>query len=661
MENLKIDDFKQYSFLSEIKFSKNGKASAVKVSMANDKNSYNSSIYVDKGSGYFKLTNEKGKIGSYIWLDDENILFSETRDKDTKAKIDKGYKITSFYKININGGEAQLVFQIKANVKDISLLDSKNFLLCVDYDNAYPELEGKSEEEIAKILKDYKKEKDYQVVDELPYWFNGKGFINKKRQRLYKYNKDGELLPLTGPLDDVSEYKISPCKKYILFSGYKAPFEIKDIKTNLYLLNLENITIEKVLKQDLIIKTFDFYNDKIFLAASTGEKYAFSEHPNFYIVEKNGDIQNMHSYPLSICSSANTDVALGSGTTAKFIDNAFYFTSLNNYTTDIYKFCLNKCTVENITNWDANIHFFDIFDDKIIFCGMKDLELQELYSIKNGKINKISQFNSEALLNKSLSAPMCFSFKDKDDYKIDGWVMQPIGYNSNKKYPAILNIHGGPKTAYSNCFFHEMQYWANKGYFVIFCNPRGSDGKGNVFADIRGKYGTVDYDNIMQFVEEACELYPNIDKHKLGVTGGSYGGFMTNWIIGHSNKFAAAATQRSISNWVSFSYVSDIGYFFGSDQIQANPWENLEQMWKQSPLKYAPNVKTPTLIIHSNEDYRCWIPEAYQFFTALKLNGIETRMYIFKDENHDLSRTGKPEARVHRIKEITDWMDRFLK
>jgi len=151
-----------------------------------------------------------------------------------------------------------------------------------------------------------------------------------------------------------------------------------------------------------------------------------------------------------------------------------------------------------------------------------------------------------------------------------------------------------------------------------------------------------------------------MDSARIGVTGGSYGGFMTNWIVGHTNRFAAAATQRSICNWISKAYASDIGYYFNTEQMQSDPWRNLEKMWWHSPLKYAPNVTTPTLVLHSDEDYRCWIAEAYQWFTALKLHGVETKLHIFHGENHELSRSGRPDNRVRRLTEITGWMDKYL-
>ncbi len=240
-------------------------------------------------------------------------------------------------------------------------------------------------------------------------------------------------------------------------------------------------------------------------------------------------------------------------------------------------------------------------------------------------------------------------------------MLKPVDFVEGQKYPAILNIHGGPKTVFGTVFFHEMQFWANQGYFVFFCNPRGSDGKGNEFADIRGQYGTIDYDDLMRFTDLVLEEYPAIDQERLGVTGGSYGGFMTNWIIGHTQRFKAAASQRSISNWISMGYTTDIGYYFAPDQIAATPWTDYEKMWYHSPLKYADRVKTPTLFIHSDEDYRCWLPEALQMFTALKYHGVEAKLCMFRGENHELSRSGKPKHRIRRLQEITSWFDRFLK
>jgi dipeptidyl aminopeptidase/acylaminoacyl peptidase len=246
----------------------------------------------------------------------------------------------------------------------------------------------------------------------------------------------------------------------------------------------------------------------------------------------------------------------------------------------------------------------------------------------------------------------------KHGYEVKGFVLMPKEYNPKKKYPAILDIHGGPKTVYGQIYYHEMQVWASKGYLVFFANPTGSDGKGDLFSDIRGRYGEVDYEDLMDFTDLVIRKYP-VDKNNMFVTGGSYGGFMTNWIIGHTKRFKAAATQRSIANWLSFYGTSDIGYYFAKDQTGGHPIYDLEKLWIQSPIKYLDAMETPLLIIHSDLDYRCPIEQAMQLFSLLREKGVTTRFVWFKGETHELSRSGKPHARIKRLEEITNWFDQF--
>lgn len=214
---------------------------------------------------------------------------------------------------------------------------------------------------------------------------------------------------------------------------------------------------------------------------------------------------------------------------------------------------------------------------------------------------------------------------------------------------------------FGTVFHHEMQMWANAGYFVFFTNPRGSDGFGTEFGDINGRYGTVDYDNLMEFTDYVLDHEPDIDRDRVGVTGGSYGGFMTNWIIGHTDRFKAAASQRSIANWISFEYMSDIGHTFTKNEQAAFASEDVDKLWFHSPIKYIGNCKTPTLFVHSEEDYRCNVAEGMEMFAALKVLGVDTRMLMVKGETHELSRSGRPRNRIVRMREILNWMDKYLK
>jgi dipeptidyl aminopeptidase/acylaminoacyl peptidase len=280
---------------------------------------------------------------------------------------------------------------------------------------------------------------------------------------------------------------------------------------------------------------------------------------------------------------------------------------------------------------------------------------QELY---DGRGRQLSRFNERALRDSYVAKPEILNVQ-REGYEVHGFVLRPKDYVPGKKYPVILDVHGGPKTVYGPVFYHEMQYWAGRGYFVIFCNPTGSDGRG-AFMDIRGKYGTIDYEDLMAFTDAALEAWPDMNAEELFETGGSYGGFMTNWIIGHTDRFRACASQRSISNWLSFG-VSDIGAEFVPDQNAADAWSDPEKLWFHSPLKYADRVKTPTLFIHAFEDYRCPIDQGYQMFAALIEHGVESRLVCFRGENHELSRSGKPSHRLKRLREITEWFDAHRK
>ena len=206
-----------------------------------------------------------------------------------------------------------------------------------------------------------------------------------------------------------------------------------------------------------------------------------------------------------------------------------------------------------------------------------------------------------------------------------------------------------------------MQYWTSQGYVVMFCNPTGSLGRGRYFGDVCGKTGINDYEDIMTFVDEVLKTYPQIDDKRLGVTGGSYGGFMTNWIIGHTGRFAAAASQRSTSNNISNEATTGNGSLFTESCLLAGQQRSDELLWEQSPLKFAEQATTPTLFIAALEDYCCYHVESLQMYTALNRIGVDTKVCLFRHENHGLSRTGRPEARIRRLQEITGWMDRYLK
>jgi dipeptidyl aminopeptidase/acylaminoacyl peptidase len=239
---------------------------------------------------------------------------------------------------------------------------------------------------------------------------------------------------------------------------------------------------------------------------------------------------------------------------------------------------------------------------------------------------------------------------------IDTFLVLPEG---DGPFPVLLNIHGGPASQYGFGFFDEFQVYADAGYAVVACNPRGSSGRGLEFVRsvVGDGWGVVDWADIVTVLENTLDSYPQLDRTRMGIMGGSYGGFMTAWAIAHDDRFKSAVVERALLSFLSFEGTSDIGPIFTPNYVQS---DELDVKWAKSPLRYADQIVTPTLMLHSEEDYRCPIEQAEQLLTSLLKRGIEAEMVRFPGEGHELSRSGKPRHRVERFEAILDWHDRHL-
>ena len=410
---------------------------------------------------------------------------------------------------------------------------------------------------------------------------------------------------------------------------------------------------EKLTTSDKSIMDFDVKKDKLVFVGNDFE-YGLVTYSKLFLMDlKDKKVKKfLKDDSISLGNSVNSD-SRGTTRTLKVTDKYIYCEGTRRDKAVIYK--IDFSGKYEIIEKDYSFDDFDVNDKgEILFVKNSSYELPNLYILKDNKEKLVKKYNNSK--NFKL-VPEKFKVKNSD---IDAWIIKPYNFNPKKKYPAILEIHGGPMTVYGEGFMFEFHLLASLGYVIIYSNPFGSDGYGQKFADLRGKYGTIDYEDLMKVTDSAVKNFKFIDENRIGVTGGSYGGFMTNWIIGHTDRFKAAVTQRSISNWVSMFGISDIGYFFSESHIGKDPWENQKGYIEKSPLTYAKNFKTPTLIIHSKEDYRCPVAEGYQLFAALRYNGVDARMAIFEGENHNLSRTGKPKQKTQRLNEIVNWFKKYL-
>jgi dipeptidyl aminopeptidase/acylaminoacyl peptidase len=272
---------------------------------------------------------------------------------------------------------------------------------------------------------------------------------------------------------------------------------------------------------------------------------------------------------------------------------------------------------------------------------------------EGGRERRLTNLNAALFNEVALARPEEFKFKGADGWDIQGWVMRPSG--GSERPPAVLEIHGGPMAMYGWSFFYEFQLLASHGYAVLFFNPRGSTGYGRAFSRaVVGDWGGKDYEDLMAGVDAAIE-HGWVDGNRLGVGGGSYGGYMTNWAVSHTNRFKAAVTMRCVSNLAGMFGYSDLGWFLIDDFMGAVPWKDLDRLAERSPITYVDRIETPLLILHSDQDLRCPIEEGEQMFTALKFLGREVRMVRFEGQTHDLSRNGHPRSRVIRLRHIVGW------
>ena len=652
MQKLQYDDWMKIKFIGNLKTSPSQSAFAFSVASTNlDKNRYDVNIHVYDGERQYQLTGTN-KESVALWINDETILFSSKRLQEDVKGVQ-----TDFYTISLKGGEALKAFTVPLAVTGIKVLDDGQYLLSALTDLRYPndyKASDKVRDARAKQLKD---EAYFTEINEIPFYSNGSDFTVYQRVRLFHYDAQSNTLkPLTEASFNVEQFEIKDKQTiYVLGQVFK---EVASLDSKLILIDLETTKTHVCTPGKYQFYGFKLLNNQVILLGHDGKQLGLNENARFYRLN-DGVLELMFDPFYSVGNSIGSDIRLNGSELLQVQGNFLYFTlTVEDHSR------LMRMDVDGNTEviWDAkgSIDGYAFIEEKLYVMGLFNQDAQDIYKLLDQKLERLTTFNETVFDDIYRAEPKPISVKF-DTHSVDGWVLLPENFDRSKHYPAILDIHGGPKTVYGAVYYHEMQVWANEGYIVMFCNPRGSDGKGNVFSDIRGKYGTIDYEDLMAFVDKVLREYP-IDVKRVGVTGGSYGGFMTNWIIGHTQRFKCAATQRSISNWLSFYGTSDIGYYFAPDQggTGFSSEKDFTKLWDHSPLKYVSAMKTPTLIIHSAKDYRCPVEQGYQLLTALKHNKVASKMVLFHEENHDLSRSGNPKARQKRLFELTKWFDKHL-
>ncbi|MDN6196087.1 MAG: S9 family peptidase, partial [Atopostipes suicloacalis] len=563
------------------------------------------------GGSAVQLTDEKNGVSHYLWVKESQSIYYETTKKENDENNedknkDKNPSKSTFTRVKYKeDGRGRLDENKNYQIKKIK----------IEGLNKKPQAEVIIEEERSLSLSYIAKDESYllyfdryEVDDEWTY--GGTIFkydlIKKERKNLTKEEPDGVFTFALASEDE----------QYFLLKGNDFAYKFVT-NDDIYLFNQKDESLVN------LTKDLDFgVGDSLvgdFQQNLTGPDILWLEDGQCFIFKatEEGKI---------VLYEGNID-----GDIKKRIDKKMHITSL----------ALSENKKEVLISY-SNL----VTPSKLAKIDLESSEIDDLYDP-----------NEVFMDNHKLIEAESFYYNSVKDWKIQAWYLPPADNTEN--HPAILYVHGGPQVSYGETFFHEMQVLSAKGYGVILINPRGGSGYGQEFvASILENYGDEDYQDLLNGLEYVIKKHPSIDEEKVFLAGGSYGGFMTNWMVTHTNRFKAAVTQRSISNWISFYGTSDVGPSFVKYQLGAD-LTKAEDLWSMSPLAHAPNAKTPLLIIHGEEDYRCPLEQGEQFYVAMKKYEVDTRLVIFPESSHGLSRNGKPNLRIERLEEIEGWFKKY--
>lgn len=653
---LTIEDLNQLVSVTQPTLAPNQKEAVFVHTKIDDKeNTYQANLWhVELDSKKLtQWTHGKEKVSSPTYsIDGTQLAFLSTRDDKNQL-----------YVLSTKGGEARKVTSFETGVSSFvwspcgkkiwfsaSLKEGKNFTDEPD--------------------KEEKKKPEPYVVDKMKYKMDGTGLLP---QDSYKHIgvinlENGEVTQFTEGNHFYTLQSVSHDGSKLVFSVNRSENQDFEFRQSLYLVDVDSKEETVVIEEDGYFggAAFSFDDSKLAFVGSDAT-FKNATHTELYVYDiESGSRQNLTEgidAPVGDYVVADTQQGANAPSVVWTKDDHLYFQVSTMGDVRLYAASLEG-EMYPATGDDEYIYGYDVAKsgEFALVTVSNPTSIGELYvqTIATGERQALTTFNETFENEVELVSPEAIVYEGAEGWNVHGWLMKPAGYVQGEKYPLIVEIHGGPHAMYANTFFHELQLLAAQGYGVLYVNPRGSHGYSQQFVDaVRGDYGGGDYEDIMKGLDSVLAENDWIDEKRLGVTGGSYGGFMTNWIVGHTNRFKAAVTQRSISNWISFFGVSDIGYYFNEWQVGAD-MTDVEKLWNHSPLKYAKNIETPLLILHSEKDFRCPIEQAEQLYITLKQMKKEAGFVRFPDADHNLSRTGYPNLRYARLEQITGWFDKYL-
>jgi dipeptidyl aminopeptidase/acylaminoacyl peptidase len=665
-----IDDLFQLKKINNVKILHDKKILFEEQKISEKENKYFSAIFQvnENGENLFQFSSGLSQ--------DKSMKLSPQRDKVAflSSRGGKNEKLQIFI-MPIDGGEAVRYTKLPNGVDNFNWsLDGRKIVLQhrVNLDEQKEENKEKDEEDnsdeghsdlkrkLKKVaIEEKEKEKiDPRVVSKIVYR-RGTAFLDDRSSHIYVLDLETkEVSRITEGALNYSSPVLGKDSTRLYTIRHKEEGQLND------LYDFELLEIDLETKEERILKTiFGFgadltiSNDGLWLAYEgvSSRDIASTQNSELWLLNLESkeerwvseEIDNHVSHPLFDKET-----------------NYIYFTVDDWEKNSVNRYSLDRETIEKLYSNDSIVQSFDIHSDSglIVMNVSSKEEISELvifdYVYKETK--KIWSSNKELFSKRIIAETEEIRYKGHGDVEIQGWIVKPPNFDSSKKHPMIVEIHGGPHATWSpheRSMWFEFQFLASHGYVIFYCNPQGSSGRGYDFRYIVANWGVKPADDILKGVDEVIKK-GYVDEGNLFVTGGSYGGYMTAWLIGNDQRFKAAAPQRGVYNLSSFWSITDITRFT-KDEIKFFPWEDLNAMWDLSPISYVANMKTPTRIIHSENDFRVPIAQAEELFASLIKVGTEAELIRYPEEGHELSRSGKPKHMKDRLEKIVNWFNKF--
>jgi len=630
------------------------------------------------------------KAQSHLWMvparGGEPRQFTRGKDNETSPRFSPNGKTLAFlstrsgkteiWTIPTDGGEASQLTRLAGSVTDFvfSPNGKKIALTFVPQDE-----EAKDREEKKKRGLPGQETPKVRSFERIVFKLDGLGFMPKGRSHIWVVDaKTGRGKPITSDdRYDETQPVFSPDGKWIFFGSNRAEDpDIDFMREDIWRVPGKGGPIEKVRTFAGPSSSFSLSPDGRWIAFLGREDPDASwdlGHTKLWLAPtRGGRPVELTAHLDRSCRATTLSDTYGLGETKPPIwspdSQWIHFLISNEGNTEVWRVHVReRRPVPVIARRGAVIDYDIDFGSGYVYAALSDPRSPgELYvfSVRESQVARHMTTWNAWLEKKTIAMPEEFWFRGKGRHRLQGWALPgraAAGRRSGAKRPAVLYIHGGPGMQYGRVYFHEFQCLAARGYTVLYSNPRGGTGYGaKHLAAIHNNWGSVDYSDLMLFVDEALRRYPAIDRRRLGVAGGSYGGYMTNWIIGHTDRFAAAVTQRSISNLMSFSGSSDFGFAWSRVFGGRQAWQDPANYLRMSPISYADSVRTPTLIEHQENDQRCPVEQAEQWYAALKVRKVPVCLHRYPEESHGMSRGGRPDRRIERLERIADWFDRWL-